>query len=272
MDRTLLQQIRQQDYERYLCCLFEASAQQPALFALLALNQELAKTAEAVTEVATGMIRLKWWQEALEEILADKPPREHPVVQAIARFEAAQLRALFPLIEARLQDIEYRKGFLHKQQFENYLQQTAGVLHVELANHLCPDISHYQQTILRAGQFYGLIGVLRAMPYHLERGIVRLPLDVMRQFSISPAAIEQGLEKEAFQHLMAYWMQEIAEQAASLSEDIKALPTELHLIKRLHIVALLYANALKKAGGNPGALPRRLPNLPLKLWWQGKKL
>lgn len=271
MNMSLIaKELRTQDYERYVCCLFESQKHQPSLFALLAFNQELAKTAEAVTEEATGMIRLKWWQEAIEGIIEGKQPRSHPVVKALAALPVERLSALYPLIEARLADITYRKGFPDKAVFELYLEQTAGYLHVQLASVLDEQAAAASAgAILKAGRLYGLIGVLRAMPYHLERGIVRFPHDVLKRFGISPAAIEHGLEKEAFGHFMDYWMQECRALADDVRREMKSLPPSL--IKRFHIVALLYAKSIQNAGSNPVLISRKLANLPVKLWWYERR-
>ena len=83
--------------------------------------------------------------------------------------------------------------------------------------------------------------------------------------------MEQGVEKEAFQHFVDYWLGGMAEQAEALREPIKQLPKELELIKRLHILALLYAGQLTQHRENLDALPARLSNLPLKLWWYEKR-
>lgn len=261
----IIRPLRESDYERYLCCLLERPSVQPRLFALLAFNQELAKTAEAASEEQAGLIRLKWWQEALQELEAGAPPRRHPVAEALAALTPEDVAALYPLIEARQGDVAHRAGFPDKAAFDAYLERSAGYLHWLLAGR--PEAA--RETIFRAGRFYGLIGLLRAMPYHLERGIVRLPRDILRRYGVSPAALEQGLEREAFGHFMAWWLEEADRQASALEPEIRALPRRLRLIRRLHKAALLYARALKHAGGDPSAMARRLPNLPLRLWWGG---
>ncbi len=251
MDKTLLNTLRTHDYERYICALMQPAREQPRLFALLALNQELATSVEATSEPAVGAIRLKWWADALEN---GKPLAEHPLLPLLS--EAGVGAEACALIDARMAELEHQKGFDDLAQFEGYLRASAGRLHQLLAQ----DDS---EVVTRAGEFFALVGVLRALPYHLERGIVRLPKDVLQRHGISPAAIEAGLEKEAFAHLMDFWMGELQSRADALRGDIKTAPK---LIKRLHLAALLYARALQKVGGNPAALPRRLPNLPLRLW------
>lgn len=266
---TMRKLARQQDYERYLSCLMAPAHAQPALFTMLSFQYELAKTAEAVSDISIGMIRLKWWGDVLNEARGDEKPRAHPVAEALAELPASTLSQLEPLIEARLEDIEYRRGFPTREQFDAYGKKTAGQLHWALITHLT-DASEYQTLIMEAGRFYALVGLLRAMPYHLDQGIVRFPLDITKRYGISPAAVEQGLEKEAFAHFYDYWMQETRRQAGILHADVAALPNSLALIKRLHLLALMHAKSLLKADGDYSRLPLYLPNLPIKLWWRSK--
>lgn len=263
---------RAHDYDRYLAVLMGNSRAQPAQLTLLAFQHELAKTAESVSEEPIGMIRLKWWQEAIELILAGASPRQHPVVLSMATLPEAVLTSLIPLIEVRLQDVTYRKGFPDKATFDAYLEQSAGAFHAALLSCEGAEADETPRTlILRAGRFYALVGLIRAMPYHLERGIIRWPLDVLKQYGISPAAIEQGVEKEAFAHLMDYWLRELQQLSAELSEPVRALPSNAALIKRLHLVALLYAQEIARNPYHPAQIAPQLPNLALRLWWHEKR-
>lgn len=251
MDKQLLKQLRQHDYERFVCALMEPAAAQPRLFALLLLNQELARAGQEVSDWVIAAIRLKWWHEAVQ----NGDTRSHPLLSLLAEngIDAPQVEAL---IAPRLLESQQRKGFANSAQFDDYLQQGAGQLHAMLS-------VNDDENIKRAGVFYGLVGVLRSLPFQLERGIVPLPLDVLRQYSISPAAIEAGLEREAFGHLMQHYLQRLEREAEALRPQMPTLPK---LVRRLHVAALLYVKALRRCGGNPAHLPRRLPNLPLRLW------
>ena len=73
--------VRQQDPDRFLLSLFVPAKVRPALWALYAFNYEIAKTREVVSETATGLIRLTWWREAIDEIYQGRPVRQHQVVQ-----------------------------------------------------------------------------------------------------------------------------------------------------------------------------------------------
>lgn len=76
-------QVRAADLDRYLAILYAPVELRPALFALHALDVELATVARTTTEPMIGQIRLAWWREALEK-LDTAPPPAQPVLEALA--------------------------------------------------------------------------------------------------------------------------------------------------------------------------------------------
>ena len=123
----LLAEARRHDPDRYLCALLAPADARAHLLALVLFNHELARIPEIVTQPMAGMIRLQWWREALDEIAAGRPPREHPVVQAVAallatgRVAAGDLLALVDAREAALEPIPPRAAAL-----EDYAAATSG--------------------------------------------------------------------------------------------------------------------------------------------------
>lgn len=100
----LLAEARRHDPDRYLCALFAPADAREHLLALTLFNHELARIPEMVTQPMAGMIRLQWWRDALDEIAAGRPPRQHPVVEAVAQLLATgrvSPNALYALIDAR---------------------------------------------------------------------------------------------------------------------------------------------------------------------------
>ena len=76
--------VRKVDEDRWISSRYAPQAERRALTALHALAYELARVRLAVSEETLGLIRFQWWREALAELEADKPPREHDVCMAIA--------------------------------------------------------------------------------------------------------------------------------------------------------------------------------------------
>ena len=75
--------VRSRDRDRYLATLYSPAAVRPALFALHALDLELAGVVATTTEAMLGEIRLAWWREALTR-LDTAPPPAQPLLAALA--------------------------------------------------------------------------------------------------------------------------------------------------------------------------------------------
>jgi phytoene synthase len=101
--------VRRVDPDRWLSSRFVADeAARADLIALYALDHELTRIPQIVSDPLMGEIRMTWWREGLEEIAEGKPPRSHPVLQAVAD-GAIPAAALAALAEARLGDLDGAK-------------------------------------------------------------------------------------------------------------------------------------------------------------------
>ena len=93
---------------QYLTAIFAPMAVREHLFALYAFNIELAKVREVVSEPLIGQMRLQWWRDALDKLLADQDIAHEiarPLGEAI-RAAGIDRAAFDPLIDARERDLE----------------------------------------------------------------------------------------------------------------------------------------------------------------------
>jgi 15-cis-phytoene synthase len=139
--------------------------------ALYALNHELARATEAAHEPLVQEIRLTWWREALDEVFAARPPRRHPVVEAVA--EAVRRRelphALFEaMIEARIAAID-PPAPTNEAEVYSHIDATAGALMGLAASAL--DAAASADATRSAARAWGLAGLLRLR----RAGVDRLP-------------------------------------------------------------------------------------------------
>jgi len=58
---------RSSDYGNYLVGLRMPEGTREGFNAIRAFNVEIAKVKDTTSEVTMGMIRMKWWQEAIDE-------------------------------------------------------------------------------------------------------------------------------------------------------------------------------------------------------------
>ena len=174
----LLAEAKRRDPDRYLCALFAPADRRDDLLALLLFNDELARIPGAVTQPMTGLIRLQWWRDALDELLTGQPPRRHPSVEALASLLAAGRaapNALHAMIDAREPALEEPAPGL--AWLEGYAQATSGELsrawYTALGGHSQRE-AHGAFTI---GAAYGLLGLGEALQVEaapLEMGAERV--------------------------------------------------------------------------------------------------
>jgi phytoene synthase len=151
--------VRRVDEDRWLASRFAPADVRGDLIALYALNYEVARTAEIVSQPTLGDIRLAWWREAIAEIYEDRAPRAHPVVDALAQSRKLWPRqALEDLIGARARDLD-ATPFENEAAFSLYLDATAGQL-IRLALIACGG-EMPEAFITQAARAWGGLGFVR---------------------------------------------------------------------------------------------------------------
>jgi phytoene synthase len=181
--------VRRHDPDRFLCALFAPAAARPALFALIALNHELARAREVTTNPIAALIRLQWWRDAVEEA-AGKPPRRHEVagpLHAAITSGALAPRDLLGLIDAREIEAE-EEGIPTRQSFGAYLRAGAGGLALAMAGVLRVPEEAWP-AVQRQGAFQGLAGCLRNLHAHAAQGRCLLPRDALAEAGLSAEAV-----------------------------------------------------------------------------------
>jgi phytoene synthase len=166
-------QVRHHDEDRWLASRFAPADMRARLIAIYALNHEIARTADVVTQPAIGDIRLAWWREALDEIAQGKPPRAHPLLQAIAE-DDARSSVWERLIAARGKDLD-AAPFGTWRALEDYVDATAGGV-MRMAMAACGvDAEPHEPLVHAAAQAWGCVGLLRAEAHWRARGRALLP-------------------------------------------------------------------------------------------------
>jgi len=177
---------REGDYDRFLVALFAPPERRETLFALIALNLELARIRDAVREPMLGQIRLQWWREAVAEAHAGKP-RNHDVLRGLAAANPpAEL--VSELIDAR--EVEYEPQGPSFEQFRSYVHGTSGALAEAMAAVSGADETT-RNAARRVGTAFGLVGTLRATRFHARHGRVLLPSDLLDEAGTSAAAMKE---------------------------------------------------------------------------------
>lgn len=192
-EATVQRMARQADPDRAIAALFAPSPVRDDLFALFALNGELARIAEQVSEPGLGAIRLQWWRDALERAETGETTG-HPVADAfgdvLARRNLSRER-IAGLIDARSFDIG-ETVMPDTRTLDAYLFDTTGGLFA-LAAEIVGAKGENQSLIAQAaGQAYGRVRVMRSLPALAAKGRTYLAADALEKSGTTPADIFAG--------------------------------------------------------------------------------
>ena len=274
-----LAEVERHDPERYLTTLFAPPARRLAQQALLAFNLEVAKTAELVSEPLIGQIRLQWWYESLDGIYGGRP-RHHEVVAALGRAIGDHDLPREPferLLEARERDLESEPP-ADLPALLDYAEATAGGLlgqglRVLAGPEEAPEAA--LKAALDVGTAWGLVGLLRAVPFHARQKRLYLPADALKAAAVDLGALFELQGSPALSGVVA----EVASAAGQRLEAARALrgslPRRLRPALLSGALAQAHLSRLSRAGHDPFD-PRVGQPLPGAAWrlmlsaWRGR--
>lgn len=249
---------RTSDYDAYLIRRFVPPPVQDFYAALRALNLELVRLPEIVSNPTIGMMRMKFWQESLDKTFDGQPPREPICILLHKSLQELQDRAggatrksmkfwLSRLIRTREKHMDNRP-FASLASLEDYAENTYSTLMYATLAAIPIRSMHVDHLASHVGKACGIAAVLRGIPVlaapaqpvktptgmeapTTHKPALLLPLDVM--------ADEGVKEEEVFrQGPNAPGLQDAVFKVATRAND--HLITVREMLKRL------------KAGEDPG--------------------
>lgn len=190
--------VRAHDPDRFLATLFAPAARREALWALYALNHELARAREVTREPVAGLIRLQWWREVVEGAR-----RRHEVATPLGA--ALDSGALDPaLLEAMIAGRERETAPIATvADWQDYLVEAHGGVAAAAAAALGADPAG-QAAARSRGALYGGAGVLRAAAGEGRQGRCRLPEDALARHGLAPGQTSPALLAELAASVAAF--------------------------------------------------------------------
>jgi len=146
--------VRRADPDRFLCTQFLPAPVRAPVLAALAVNQELARAVCASTETMLARIRLQWWREALDAIMAGNPPA-HAIAQALATHHPRP-DALVPVLEAWEEEIDLQDAEADGRRRAAAAAHTEGLVQAAIAGLVLADKDRAPDGARAAGAAWGL--------------------------------------------------------------------------------------------------------------------
>lgn len=255
--------VRRTDEDRWLTARFAPRAIRQRILPIYALNTEIARTAWAVKNEALGDIRLAFWRDAIADVHAGKPPKEHPALVAYAAAEpnAAMLAAWEALIEARGRDLE-SAPFDGWPDLQAYVEATAGgVFRLAVEACLNGGERHRQLSAFaaKAGQAWGYAGLVRALPFWTRRGATFFPRKLLDHVGLSHEALLAG----GSSHVLRSAVMAVVDRARHAYREARDLATVLPAQSFPAIGYLALTPRYLRAVSLPEADPNAAASIPL---------
>ncbi|CAI8006228.1 NADH dehydrogenase (ubiquinone) complex I, assembly factor 6, partial [Geodia barretti] len=172
--------VRRFDHEHYLCCLLLPPCSRAASITLRALNVELAQVKDVVSDKRIGEMRIQFWRDAIDLAFKGTPP-QHPVAKelslAIHRHQLSK-HWLTRLLDARERELGV-STYLTTSDLEHHAEWTSSsLLYLTLQTLGVEDVSS-DHAASHVGKAETITTLLRAVPYHLSRRTVLIPMDII---------------------------------------------------------------------------------------------
>jgi phytoene synthase len=238
-DEDLDARLRRLDPDRWLASRFIADPERRAeVVALYALNDELARVGETVTQPLIGEIRLAWWRDRIEDLFNGRPVPAQPALRALAApiGDGRLPQSLFEaMIEARHLDLD-AVPFADSSALARYLDGTAGAVMGLAALTLSPEAP--LAAVIQAGRAWGMAGLYRARAHWADRNRRWTPPDW--------GELDEG-------GLGVRVRAEVDAALAAARRDVSALPVAAFPAVAYATLAAPYAQARR-----PGEIERRM--------------
>ncbi|AFX98259.1 hypothetical protein A1OE_45 [Candidatus Endolissoclinum faulkneri L2] len=178
--------VRRYDRERYLVSLFAQPEMCEDLFTVLAVNHEITKIVDVVSDPLIGFVRLQWWQESFDAIELGTPS-SYEVVLSLARLaerHPAVLDDLRRVVNAHEADFSDRL-LPDLESLENYAAMTEGLITNSMAHILGAQLKNSREL----GTAWSLINLVRTLPVINKRRKFMIPESILDKSGIKASSL-----------------------------------------------------------------------------------
>ncbi|CAK0759545.1 NADH dehydrogenase (ubiquinone) 1 alpha subcomplex assembly factor 6 [Azospirillaceae bacterium] len=246
--------VRVHDRDRFLTCLFAPLDCREDIYALYALNHEVAKTREIVSQPIMGQIRLQWWRDAIDALYEnDGSVSSHQellgaLLVAIGRHGLKQ-DYFHRLLDARERDLQ--DDFIETiDDLIDYVDATSGNLCLLALQILGVQGEEVENAGRVLGMTWGLMGLLRAVSFHARARRLYLPKEVM----VRRGGDAEDVFAQKFTPALAAVVQEIAEaireRLSRVDRMQRDLPKTMRPVLLLAVLIRKYLARLERCGYN----------------------
>lgn len=253
--------VKKYDPDRFFISVFANKETHHKIMALYAFNFELSHIFETISEPMMGQIRFQWWWDLVGAIYNDdKPVPPHPIAEDLETLKNdIDQSLLHSLIEGHEEALEPSPPETEKDLIDLLEKKSFNLFRAisKIETPARDDRRFYNLSIA-----WGLIGIIRAIPYHARNNKIYLPVSYFKE-SIKPdqnKILDMKPDSEAFlKSVEKLWAlaQHHLEKAEQDRKDHANDKSHLWLYLKL---AKLYLKDIRKRGYQ--AFDTKLANRP----------
>jgi len=219
--------VRQNDPDRFFASLFAPADKRAPLLALAAFDTEIASLRGKVREPMAGEIRIRWWQDRLDEAggIETGNPVADELQHVIGTYDLPRA-AFATYLEARLFDL-YDDGFPTRADLEGYCGETSGTI-LQLSAMIL-DREQASRAADACGHGGCLATIAQAMRRRNEPARLRpfLPGDLLAATGLDRAAFGEAGHEEASEAAIEGLQAIAREHRAAFLAAVATLPEAL---------------------------------------------
>ncbi|XP_055622034.1 NADH dehydrogenase (ubiquinone) complex I, assembly factor 6 homolog [Toxorhynchites rutilus septentrionalis] len=199
--------VKRYDKENFLCTLLLKNPERRFALAIRALNVEIARISDTVSDDKIGQMRLKFWEDTLDKLYKNDSQAipEQPVVQEVKQVIDSQKlsKRYFQRLISSRRNANLR--FVTTKELEEYAENTvSSVMYLLLEAHGVKNV-HADHAASHLGKAQGIVNLLRSIPRQERRSAVPVPQEVLMQHGVSQEHVlrnrkdDKGVEEVIFQ-------------------------------------------------------------------------
>lgn len=258
--------VRANDPDRYLLAMLAPPSARVPLFALYAFNIEIARTRELVSEAPLGEIRLQWWRDGIEALYTGKELRHgigEVLAAAISKYELSR-EHFDRLIDARSADLD-DKAPQTIEALLSYAENTAAPLVSLGLEVLGVRMAAARDAARDAGIAWSLVGLIRALPFHLRAHREYLPVELTQRHGVKGSDLHDIKANESLNHAVKDLADLIVQNISSARNQRSAVGASAVPALLQVRFAELHVKRLSKVGFDPFNAVLATP-IPMAAW------
>jgi phytoene synthase len=190
--------VREHDFSRYAATLFVAPELRRPLLSLYALNVEISRVSDQVSQPLPGEIRLQWWSDMLTGQAhggVEGNPVAAELLLAVREF-ALPVERLTRLIEEHQFDL-YNDPMPTMAALDGYLDDTSAALFALAAQIVVPPSPELEHLARHAGLAQGIVQVLASLPRAAAHRQSFVPLQLLERHGSNIEEVFAGRQTPA---------------------------------------------------------------------------